>query len=170
MENWYCIYTKSGEADRICTRLQEIRDIETFNPKIKSRKIVAGKIKEVVEALFPCYFFSRFNPGKHSRTIKYTRGVRRIVGDASNTPYRVDENVIHAIKVRCKDGFVEIQPRRFESGDSVVVQAGAFMGLSGVFVKEIKASDRVLILLSAIQYQATVEIEKGFLAAAEGVV
>ncbi len=165
MENWYCIYTRSGEEDRVCKRLGEISDIEILNPKMKIQKVIRGKLKEVVEAVFPCYFFSRFDLLKYYRMIKYTSGVRRIVGDASNAPYTVDEKIIHAIQSRCVDGPVQMQPQQFETGDSVVVQAGALRGLSGVFLKEMKASDRALILLNALQYQATLEIEKGYLSA-----
>lgn len=170
MEKWYCIYTKFGEEDRVCKRLNEIPGIEVLNPKMKTRKVIRGKPQEVVENLFPCYFFSRFDLQKYYRTINYTRGVKRIVGNASNTPFSVDDNIIHAIKLRCVDGYVHIQPRRFGSGDLVTVQAGALKGLTGVFLKETKASDRVLILLNAIQYQATLEIEKAYLAAAHAVI
>jgi hypothetical protein len=38
--------------------------------------------------------------------------------------------------------------------------------MTGIFIKDLPARDRVLILLNAISYQAGIEIEEGFLAIA----
>ena len=65
-----------------------------------------------------------------------------------------------------KDGFVflEDSDRTFKIEDKVVVKEGVFKGLNGIFLKDLKARDRVLILMSALVYQPTIEIEKCFLA------
>jgi transcription antitermination factor NusG len=55
----------------------------------------------------------------------------------------------------CEDGHIRIGGR-FAGGDKVVIRDGPFAELAGVFEREIKGSDRVMILLAAVQYQSHV--------------
>ena len=89
-----------------------------------------------------------------------------MVGDVSGNPFIVDEEIIDHIQSRMFDGFIQLEPNEYNPGDDVVVQEGPFAGLTGIFIKDLPARDRVLILLNAIAYQASVEVEKGFLAKA----
>jgi len=166
MEHWYCIYTKPNMEEQVSKRLHDLPEMEVCHPKIKRSKYVRGRLHEVVEDLFPSYIFSRFSPHKYYQMIKYTRGVRRVVGDASGNPFIVDEEIIDHIQSRMFDGFIQLEPNEYNPGDDVVVQEGPFAGLTGIFIKDLPARDRVLILLNAIAYQASVEVEKGFLAKA----
>jgi transcription antitermination factor NusG len=98
--------------------------------------------------------------------IKYTRGIRRIIGDESENPHIIDGEIIDQIQSRIRDGFVQLEPNDFNSGDNVVIQEGPFAGLAEIFIKDLPARDRVLILLGTIAYQASIEIEKGLLVTA----
>ncbi len=158
MKNWYCIYTKAGKEDAVSDALRGRLGLEVFNPKIRRKRYLKGRYVAAVEELFPCYIFSRFELEEHYHTIKYTRGVRRIVGDSVGSPYAVDEAIIQAIRSRMVEGFVVLQPRKFARGEKVVIQEGPLKGLEGIFLEELKPKERVLILLSTIRYQAKVEI------------
>ncbi len=162
IRNWYCIYTKAGKEDAVSKSLRERLDLKVFNPKIKRKKFVRGRFVEALEELFPCYIFSRFELGRYFHTIKYTRGIRRIVGDSFGNPYVVDDAIIEAIESRMVGGFVSLRPQRFAPGEKVVIQEGPLRGLEGIFLEEIKPKERVLILLNAIRCQAKVEIEPDF--------
>jgi transcription elongation factor/antiterminator RfaH len=164
--NWYSVYTKPRQEDIICKRLLDFEDIEVFNPKIKTKRYLRGRLREVIEELFPCYIFLMFDLDKYYHMIKYTRGVRRIVGDRSGNPYNVDIRIIEYIKSKVKDGYITIEPPEFSPGEKVVIKEGPLEGLVGIFQKNIKASERVMILLNTLEYQAKMEIEKGFLAKA----
>lgn len=121
-------------------------------------------LQETIEELFPSYIFSKFDPGKHIRTVNYTRGIRRIVGDGTGSPYVMDEAIIENIRSRIKDGFVQFEPVNFDAGDDVIIREGPLKGLRGVFQKEVKAQDRVVILLNTLAYQARIEVAKEILA------
>lgn len=162
VKNWYCIYTKAGKEEAVSKALRERLNLEVLNPKIKRKKFVRGRYIEALEELFPCYIFSRFELDLYYHTIKYTRGVRRIVGDSLGSPYVVDEAIIRAIESRMIDGFVSLQPQRFSPGEKVVIQEGPLKGLEGIFLEEVRPRERVLILLNAIRYQAKIEIEHDF--------
>jgi transcriptional antiterminator RfaH len=162
-KNWYCLYTKSKQEDIVSFKLLKHSGIEVFNPKLKRKKTVRGRLTEVVEGLFPCYLFSRFDPHEYYHMIKYTRGVKRIVGNKEGFPYLIDENLLENIKGRMIDGYVKIEAPVFSQGETVMIDEGPFKGLAGVFMKEMKASDRVLILLNTLHYSAKVQVEKAFL-------
>jgi transcription antitermination factor NusG len=88
---------------------------------------------------------------RYYRTVKYTRGVRRIVGDHNGNPYVVDEEIIENIYSKIQDGFVVLSEQKFSSGDRVIVQEGPFAGFEGVFLKELTPTERVMILLNTLQ-------------------
>lgn len=166
MRSWYCIYTKWGQEDAVHNKLIELPEIEFFNPKLKRKKYIRGKYKEVIEELFPCYVFSNFDPYKYFHMIKYTRGVRRIVGDSLGNAYTVDATLIEFLKSRMENGFVHMKTPEFVRGEKIVVMDGPFSGLEGIFVNELKPNERVMLLLSTLQYQVRVEMPKEFIAKA----
>jgi transcriptional antiterminator RfaH len=166
MKNWYCIYTKARYEEHVSERLMSLTDIEVLNPKIKTKRYLRGRMKEVTEELFPCYIFSKFNPSQYLHMIKYTRGVKLIIGNAVGNPYVVDCGIIDQVQSRMNDGFVQLERQELRRGDKVEILEGPLRGLEGVFQGELKACDRVFILLNTIEYQARIEIEKGLLAKA----
>jgi len=158
MDSWYCIYTKPKQEDIVGHKLVEHSGIEIFCPKLIAPKRLRGSTAQSVQELFPCYLFAKFEDPKYFHMIRYTRGVRRFVGDSTAVPYVVDQNIIETIRTRMKDGFVRIEPVRFAPGEKIMIMDGPFSGFSGVFLSETKPRERVMILLSLIQYQAKVEL------------
>jgi transcription antitermination factor NusG len=170
MDNWYCIYTKANYEDPLCRRFAEFSDIEVLNPKLRRKKYVRGKLKEVVEEFFPCYIFARFELPRYFHMIKYTRGVRRIVGDSVGKPGTVDHALIDLMKTNSRDGYVYVEPSRFQEGDEVIIKGGPFDGFAGLFIKEVTPRDRVLILLNTLSYEAEIEVCKDLLVKACSIV
>lgn len=160
MHCWFCINTKPRKEDEVCRMFEYVPSIEVFNPKLKKPRVKKGKTREVIEHLFPSYLFMKLSMDDHYRMVKYTRGVRSFVGDKSGNPYVVDNRVIDIIKSRLKDGYVAIEPPRFEEGEDVLIKEGPFAGLRGIFLGEKKAQDRVFILLNTFEFQAKIEINK----------
>jgi transcription antitermination factor NusG len=167
MENWYCIYTKASYADNLCRRFGEFSDIQVLNPKLKRKKYVRGKLQEVIEDFFPCYMFVRFDFVRYYHMIRYTRGVRRIVGDTLGDPWIVDEKIIEIIKTKSRDGYIQIEQNRLNKGDLVVIKGGPFDGFMGLFLEELKPSERVLVLLNTIQFEARIELYRDFVVSAD---
>lgn len=158
MREWYCIFTKPGHEDEVVQRLSPFGDIELLNPKLRRSKVRRGRFAQVVENLFPSYIFSRFDLKRYFHMIRYTRGVRRFVGDTEGHPYVVTESIIESIRERMKEGFVVMKTPGLKAGDRVRVTDGPFAGFDGVFLSEVKPRERILILLNAIQFQARVEL------------
>ncbi|MEW6215710.1 MAG: transcription termination/antitermination NusG family protein [Nitrospirota bacterium] len=157
--NWHAIYTKPRNEDSVASRLHDI-GIDVLNPKLKSKKYKRNKLIEVIEPLFPCYLFANFDKDKYSHLISYTRGVRYIVG--KNNPIIVQDKIINTIKENMEEGnIIVIKPQRFEKGNRVLIKNGPFKDFYGIFERETKGSERVLILLDAIYYR--LELDSWFL-------
>lgn len=162
--NWYCIYTKPNQEDSVCRKLGELPGMELLNPKLKRKKYVRKRLVDVVEELFPCYIFSRFDLSAYSHLITYTRGVKRFVGDRCGAPFVVDESIIECISSRMTNGVFQYDPPKFGRGDKVVITDGPFHGLAGSVLSDLKPNERVMILLDAITLHARVEVPLAFVA------
>jgi transcription elongation factor/antiterminator RfaH len=165
MKQWYCIYTKPKQEDAVSRKLSQLLELEVLNPKFKRKKYVRQRLTEVEEELFPSYIFSRLDPYQHTHLIKYTRGVRRFVGDSSGCPYIVDESIIEFLQSKMNEGYFSLERHNFTKGERIEIKDGPFIGLEGFFVEELKANERVLILINTLQHGARVELDKDFIAA-----
>jgi transcriptional antiterminator RfaH len=159
-KDWYAIYTKPKEEPRADMNLAAW-GVETLAPKILERRTneFSGKPSYFVKPLFPRYIFARFNAERLLRKVHYTRGVHSIVS-LDGRPIKVDESVIEVVKSRIKeDGYVKIG-EDLNVSDKVVVKSGALKNFEGIFERRIKASDRIMILMTAITYQGRISIEE----------
>jgi transcriptional antiterminator RfaH len=156
--NWYALYTKPRKEDAVAVRLQDI-EIDVLNPKLKSKKYKGNRLIETVEALFPCYLLAKFDKDKCFHLISYTRGVRYIVG--KNNPIVVHEEIVGAIKERMREGNIVINTQNFERGERVLISNGLLKDFYGIFERETRGAERVIIFLNTINYR--VELDRWLL-------
>jgi len=152
MKNWYVINTKPKKEYQV-ERLFTEGGIEIYNPKYQ--------IEDRIKPFFPGYEFIYFDYPAQYRLVKYTRGVKRVVG-VKEVPVPIPDGIIQAIKSREVNGLIEIEKygEKPEIGDEIEVVEGPLKGLRGVFQKELTAKERVLILLNYVTYQGQLIIEK----------
>lgn len=158
--HWYAIHTHPKEEDRATSNLNAW-NVETFNPKIRERRLNPFTGAPIYEKkpLFPRYIFAHFDAGILLSKVVFTRGVRQVVG-FGNGPVPVEDEIINFIRERMdKDGLIHLE-EELKRGDLVTVQDGLLGELSGIFEREIEGTDRVRILLNAINYQASIVIPK----------
>ena len=152
--DWYTIYTKP-KAEDSTNRLLSNAGVETLNPKIRIQKYTRGKYSDVIEQLFPCYLFARFDTKTHSHMIKYTRGVKYIVG--KDNPIPVPREIIDAIKDRMEDEILVPEKEDFEKGDRVLIKEGPFRNFYGIFEGKLSGRERAMILLDALHVKLDIE-------------
>ncbi len=152
--NWYAIYTKP-KCENSTARLLNNAGIETLSPRITVLKRVRGKYADVVEQLFPSYIFAFFDKEKHSHMIKYTRGVKYIVG--KENPLAVHPEIIAAIKERMEGDFIVQTPEKLVKGDRILIQEGPFKDFYGVFERDLPGKKRSMILLEALYCKLDIE-------------
>lgn len=163
MTGWYALYVKPGHEDSVASLLCRA-GFKVVNPKIRLRKPLRGRYRDVTEPLFPCYLFAFFDANEHLRTMKFTRGVRYVVG--KETPKQVPDELIAAIAERLVGGVMIPRPEVFAAGDRVVVREGPFANLIGVFERNASGKERAMILLEALSCR--VEIETAAIRKMEG--
>ncbi len=114
-----------------------------------------------VTPFFPGYGFLHFNFPDDFQTVRYTRGVKRVVGD-NNGPIPIPDEAIDRIRAREIDGLIEFEKHGETPlvGDEIEVVEGPLKGLRGIFKKELGDKERVMILLSYVSYQGQLLIEK----------
>ena len=159
-QRWYAIHTNSKQEDRAHYNLLDM-GVETFAPKIKKRSYNRRPNSPgyLVKSLFPGYIFARFNPEVWLHKVVFTRGVHSVI-KADGKPLSVEDPIIAAIKSRvAADGFVMFNDE-LKPGEKIIITAGVFKGLAGVFERKLKDNDRVVILLNTIGYQANLTLDR----------
>jgi len=152
MEDWFVLNTKPKKEFQVEKLFRE-GGFKVYNPKYKQ--------DNKIFPFFSGYEFVYFNhPGEYKK-VKYTRGVKRIVGNDQG-PIPVPEKIIEEIKKREINGFIELDKygSEPEAGDEVQIMEGAMKGLKGVFKKELTPKERALVLLNYVSYQGHIIIEK----------
>ena len=157
---WYAIHTHPKQEDRANDNLRAWK-VETFNPKIK-KKHPNPYLKVptyVSKSLFPRYLFARFDLDSMLGKILFTRGVQSVVS-FGGIPAEVHDDIITLIQSQVSEEvFVEVGDQ-LRMGDKVKIEDGPLRSLTGVFERSVKGSDRVLILLAAINYQGSVVVQR----------
>lgn len=158
--SWYAIHTHPKQENRAEWNLKAW-SVETFFPKIRDCRFneFTGEPFYFVKPLFPGYLFARFALNNLLHKVRFSRGVHSVVCIGSD-PAPVDDRVIEIISSQIDStGFVKIGAD-LEPGAKVLVQAGPFKGLTGIFERESNAAVRISILLDCISFQARVEVER----------
>jgi transcription elongation factor/antiterminator RfaH len=155
---WYAIRTKPNQEVRAGENLIAW-GVKTFVPLLRKRcfREYVARATYRIEPLFRSYIFARFNAGDMLHKVRFTRGVHSVVS-CGGVPTAIDDEIITLIQSRAEDGFMRLDDD-LKHGDKVVISGGHLSGLSGIFDRRASNSERVLLLLRTISYQACVEVE-----------
>jgi transcriptional antiterminator RfaH len=162
MNSWYVVNTKTRCEAIACASLER-HGVEVFLPMLRERKVDGGQCLPTTSPLFPRYLFAKFDVSSQLRAVTYARGVKSLVRFGSG-PSIVDESIIHAIRSQATNGVIEISEDRFLHGQLVRIQDGPLCGLEAVFEKKLDGTNRVVLLLKAISFQARVILESRYVA------
>ena len=165
---WYVVHTHVKQEERANENLRSW-GVETLYAKSKSRRFnqFTGAPTYLTQPLFPRYLFAKFNAREQLPKIRFTRGVQNVVCFGEN-PAPVDEDIIDIIRSRIdENGFVKTNDE-LRPGDKVVIRAGPLRDLMGIFERQVKGSDRITILLTAIEYQGRLVVERELVQRAAG--
>lgn len=152
--NWYAIYTKPKCEESTALQLKNA-GIMALNPKIKIKKYVKGKYAHVIESFFPGYIFACFDTEKHGHMIKYTRGVRHIVG--KQNPVVVPQEIIDAIQKKMEGDIITPVSEKLEGGDKIIIKEGPFANFYGIFERNVPGRKRAMVLLEALHCRVEIE-------------
>lgn len=155
---WYAIHTKPRQEGTAQAGLER-EGLKTFYPKLRRKKMIRRKYQWTTASLFPNYIFAHFDFAQSGRLVRYAQGVTNIVSFGGK-PAIVDESIILTILAHCQGDVVTVEPPQIKPGDQVQIQEGPFMGLRGIFERDLSGTERVVILLQSIGAGARVEISR----------
>jgi transcriptional antiterminator RfaH len=152
MRSWFVLNTKPKKEFQV-ERLFYEGGFEFYCPKYTHD----NKIKP----FFSGYGFICYEHPEQYRIVKYTRGVKRIIGNETG-PIPIPEEMIQEIKAREINGYIELEKYGAEPdiGDEIEIVEGPLKGFRGIFRKELTEKERVIILLNYVTYQGQLIIEK----------
>lgn len=152
MKDWFVLNTKPKKEFQV-EKLFIAGGFKIYTPKYMH--------ENRLKPFFSGYGFIYFDYPAQYQMVKYTRGVKRIIGSQGG-PIPISERIIQEIKKREINGFIELDKYggKPEIGDEIEIMEGPLKGMRGIFKKEITEKERVLILLSYVSYQGQLIIEK----------
>ncbi len=160
---WYIVCSKSKkdfEAEKNLSRL----GIEVYLPLYKKKKKKGKNKIEVISPLFPGYLFARFKFEHFFQKARYSRGVKRILGNGNNL-WLIEDEKINDIKAREENGLVRLRPKIevFSPGDPVIIDEGDFDGWEGIFFEDFPDEKRAMIMLTNVSYTNKLIVPKSYL-------
>jgi transcriptional antiterminator RfaH len=164
VEKWYCVRTRAHKEGRVESILRTRLALEIYYPKWRCKRPVAGTLRWVMRPLFPTYLFARFDLQRDQRNVTYAPDVFQIVAFGLE-PVEVAEDLIEELRVcseaHDRDDLFEAR-QVLKRGDEVVIEAGPFKKLRGIFEKELSDGQRVAILLEILQHQTRVTLPRDY--------
>lgn len=157
MKSWYLLYCKRGEQQRAKMHLEN-QSIDCYYPEVEVEKIVRGKRKRVLEALFPSYIFIGLDvsTGPSFTTIRSTRGVMDFVRFGGQ-PHQVPVNLIAKLK-QCENKDEVDCTQLPQSGQVIQIKSGQFAGFDAIY-QEPDGEKRSILFITLINQQVKVKVD-----------
>ena len=155
---WYVLHTKSRFENVVNDGLMN-KSVEVFLPRIQVRSKRRDRKAMITVPLFPGYLFVKtdLSPHNHLEIVK-TAGAVRLIG-TKDGPVPVSKIAIESLKIMV-DGNNQVSTGyQLKKGDPVIVIAGPFAGVSGIFARY-RGQDRVVVNVEALGQYASVEVHK----------
>jgi transcriptional antiterminator RfaH len=155
---WFAVMTKHGAEDRVATQIHTQLNREVYVPKIEIKVKRSRSLVTVTRPLFPHYLFARLHIPEEWKLITFTRGSLKVLGGWQQ-PHPVSEEIIAFIRSQERDNDNVIQYYNFKADDPVYITQGPLRDLHGIFEHYVDGYGRVKVLLSLLNYQASVVLE-----------
>ena len=155
---WFCVHTKpkSEHLAAAAVRLLGV-EAETFCPRIRfQRATPRGKVW-FTEALFPSYFFAKFDLAEAFRAVKHANHVIGIVSFGGK-PVPLTEDTITGLRKEMRGEELREVSHGVKVGDTVEVAEGPMRGLTGIVESIVNGAERVRILLEFLGRTSLVEV------------
>jgi len=132
---------------------------EVFLPKVRVRSKRRDRRVTLDAPLFPGYLFVRSNlhPHHHLDILK-TVGAVKLIGN-QQSPVPVSDETVASLKIMVHQTSEIVTGSRFRKGDRVLVIAGIFAGIVGIFTRY-RGIGRVVVNVELLGQFASVEVDE----------
>jgi len=144
---YWCAAQLVPQRDGLALNFLRQAGFETYAPRLREPRTVAGRKVVRTPLLFPSYCFVAIVLQWH--TARWAPGVVRLIMDGI-APAVVPDGVIATLKAREVDGLIELpRPPKFRPGVRVRVLHGPLIGQVGLYAG-MKPRQRVEVLLALL--------------------
>ncbi|MBI5386503.1 MAG: hypothetical protein HZA90_17680 [Verrucomicrobia bacterium] len=157
---WFCVRSQPKHEHIAAAHLRQDADIDVFLPRIRFKRPTRRGQMTFTEALFPSYFFARFDFNLGLGKVHHAHGVRGLVHFGLQYPTIPDE-VIADLRATLGDEEIHLVAQEYKPGDSVHIIGGPFHGLEAVVQQVMPGRQRVAVLMEFLGRQSTVVVERG---------
>ncbi len=157
---WFCVRTKPKSEHIAARNLQHFAHLdEVFCPRIRYEKATRRGRVWFVEALFPGYFFARFDLASDLRAVNATSGVSGVLRFADLYP-QISDTIVSELRREFPEEANEIRIIREEitPGDEIIITEGAMKGMKTTVTRMISGGDRVAVLLDWLGEEREAEV------------
>ncbi len=157
---WFCVRTKPKSEHIAARNLRHFAHLEqVFCPRIRYEKATRRGRVWFVDALFPGYFFARFDRALDLRTVNATSGVSGVLRFADLYP-QVSDGAIGELRLEFPEeaNSIRIISEEIAPGDEIVITEGAMKGMKTTVTRMIRGGDRVAVLLDWLGHEREAEV------------
>lgn len=161
--DWFIVNSKPKQEFDAEKHLRTL-DIDVYLP-VYNKKIKKNRVKvDRVTPLFSGYLFARFDIDAGYQKVRYTRGVKGLLG-GNECLWTIADEKIQDIRSRENNGLVMLRRREssFRQGDRILIDEGDFEGWEGIFQEELPDRERAIILLTNVQFSSKLILPKKYL-------
>ena len=148
-ERWYCVRSKPKKERMAAAAVASMHGLDVFCPQIRfRRKTVRGPVW-FQEAMFPGYFFARFDMFEMKSAVSYAPNVMTL--PMFNERYvPIPDAVIEGLDAELNEDDVVDAAVPLEVGQETTILEGSMRGLKVKVIKVMPAEDRVSVLLEML--------------------
>lgn len=156
--SWYVLHTKSRFENVVNDALLR-KSTEVFLPKIQVKSKRRDRNIMIRVPLFPGYIFVQTDLSPdHRIDILKTAGAVRLIGNKDG-PIPVPSETIDSLKIMVQTDHPVTTGNHFKKGDKVIVTAGPFTGIIGIF-ERYRGLSRVIVNIEALGQFAGVDVNE----------
>jgi transcriptional antiterminator RfaH len=156
---WFCVRSQPKHEHIAAAHLRQDADVEVFLPRLRFKRATRQGRVWVTEALFPSYFFARFDWMLCLRKVHHARGVRQVVHFGERWP-TIPDRVVHELRASLGEEEIHQLDPDLQPGDEVKVIGGAFEGLQAVVQYPMPGRQRVAVLMDFLGQQTAVQVDR----------
>jgi transcriptional antiterminator RfaH len=154
---WVVVNTQPHK-EQIALENLERQGFHAYCPMIRKRVKHARYCRELLRPLFPSYLFVHVQPDlQRWRPMLSTAGVRTLVRFGEHLSF-LDDGFITALKLRGSDGAITVAPSRYQVGQQVRVDGGAFDGLVATII-DMDEKARMVLLMNILNRPVKVKVK-----------
>ena len=159
---WFCLHAQPKHEHIAAAHLRQCDEIEVFLPRVRFKRATRQGAAWVTEALFPGYFFARFDWLASLRRVRHARGVRTVVHFGERWP-TIPDGVIEELRRTIGENELRTLSTELATGDTVQIAEGTLCGLRAVVTRVMPGRERVAVLMEFLGRQTAVEVPARFL-------